>query len=195
MNNPVLVREIKRTSNPEMMNVVFEQELPRPVVDLNSLLNFANAGNSNFGSNMQKRVAFFNFSPQMIAQLGLVAGQHVNAELNAKLVVHEFCAGDLIPDMVQSYYEGAETYQPRSWKLNEGTPQEVTKTKEPKMTPRIPGKEQQTLTKGGKAIYRETHLALMDMVKDDILLQHDNRVTGTAQAARDAATVGATQIG
>lgn len=190
----VIVREIKSTGNPEMMNVVFEQAVARPVTDVNSLLNFANNGNSSFGSNMQKRVAFFNFSPQAIESQGIVVGQALPAALQARLVVHEFCEGDIIPEEVKSYYGGADVYASRSWKVNEGTPQETVKTKEPKMTPKIPGKGQQVLTRGGKPIYRETHFAIMGMIKEDILIQHDNQVVGSAQAARIGTSVGAPEM-
>lgn len=192
----MIVREIKKTSNPNMMNVVFEQEVPRPVTDLNSLLNFANAGNPDFGSNTQKRVGFFNFSPEMIKTLGFEAGKPVPAHLHATLVVHEFCQGDIIPEEIKSYYEGADTYFPRSWKENEGTPQEAVKTKMPKMTPKSEHRDQQVLTVGGKPIYRETHLAIMDMVRGDILIKHDNQVKGSTQALREASIrIGAPEIG
>lgn len=188
MTNRVIVREIKKTSNPDMMNVVFEQEVPRPVTDMNSLLNFANAGNPAFGANTQKRVAFFNFSPSMITELGFKVGEPVREDLNAALVVHEFCQADTIPEEVRSYYAGSEKYYPRTWKVNEGTPQERTEVKQPKQTPRIPGREQQVLRRGDEPIYRETHLALLDMVRGDILIKHDNQVTGTAQALRENAS-------
>lgn len=190
LDNPVIVREIKKTINPEMKTVVFEQEVARPVKDLNSLLNFANSGNPNFGSTTQKRVAFFNFSPTMIDQLGLKVGSGVDATLQARLVVHEFCEGDMIPEEIRSYYPVAEGYAthytPREWKVNEGTTSEVTKRKEPKMTPKTGNQEQQPLTYGGKPIYRETHFAMLDMIKADVTLQHDNRVTGTSNAIRQA---------
>jgi len=38
----------------------------------------------------------------------------------------------------------------------------------------------------GQPIYRETHLAMGSMVKEDILIKHDNRVTGTSNAIRQA---------
>lgn len=196
IENPVYVKEIKGTSNPDMKTVVFEQAVPKPVTDINSLLNFANNGNPSFGSSTQRRVAFFNFSPEMISQLGFVVGQPVRADLYAKLVVHEFCEGDLIPVEIQSYYEGREVYEPRSWKVNEGTPQETIRRKEPKMTPKIGDAPQQALTKGGNAIYRETHIAMLDMVKGDITIQHDNRVTGSSNALkRSASLVGTPEIG
>ncbi len=191
MANQVIVREIKKTSNPNMMNVVFEQEVQRPVVDINSLLNFANAGNPDFGANTQKRVGFFNFSPEMIKTLGFEVGQPVPTHLHATLVVHEFCQGDIIPEEIKSYYEGADTYYPRSW--NDGN---VTKTKTPKMTPRNDHKEQQILTVGGKPIYRETHLAVLDMVRGDILVRHDNQVKGTDQTLREVAKrIGTPELG
>ena len=185
-SNPVFVREIKPTSNPDMKTVVFEQDAPRPVNDIGSLLAFANAGNPLFGPNTQKRIAFFNFSPAMIQELGLVVGQPVNPELKATLVVHEFCDGDIIPEEVKGYYGGADNFHPRSWKVNEGTPLERTEVKSPKMTPKMEGRAQQVLTFGGKPIYRETHLAMLDMVKADILIKHDNQVTGTSNAIRNA---------
>ena len=178
----VIVREIKGTSNPEMMNVVFEQEVPRPVTDLNGLLNFANAGNSRFGNNSQKRVGFFNFSPEMVAKLGFVVGQPVDDQLNANLVVHEFCNGDIIPEEIQSYYDGAKIYHPRTWKVNEGQANERVETKQPKQTPKLEGRVQETLTYQGKPIYRETHLAMMDMVVGDLLVKHDNKITGSSNS-------------
>lgn len=181
MSNQVIVREVKNTSNPDMKTVVFEQEVRRPVTDINSLLAFANTGNPQFGDNKQKRVAFFNFSPQQIRDLGLVVGQPVHNNLNATLVVHEFCEGDIIPEEIQSYYGGASHYYPRSWKVNEGTPQERTETKQPKMTPKVEGRTQQVLMQGDRPIYRETHLAMLDMVVGDLLLKHENQVIGSSR--------------
>ncbi len=93
----------------------------------------------------------------------------------------------------------ATHYHPRTWKVNEGQPNERVEFKKPKMTPRIEGMEQQTLTLNGKPIYRETLLAMLDMVKGDVLLKHDNQVTGSSNALRQAAqrqrTLGSPEIG
>lgn len=186
-DNLVYVREIKKTSNPDMMNVVFEQAVAKPVTNINSLLNFANVGNPSFGNNTQKRLAFFNFSPQVIGELGFVVGQPVRGDLQCKLVVHEFCDGDIIPEEVKSYYDNQDIYKPRTWVANAGTPLEQLKTKEPKMTPKASNGSQQVLTYRGKPIYRETHFAIYEMIKADIILQHDNQIIGSTQAISSAA--------
>lgn len=200
----VLIREIKDTNNPEMKCVVFEQMVPKPVTDMKSMLSFTNAGSSKFGANEQKRIAFFNFSPDMIAILGLIPGQVVPDELGATLVVHEFCEGDIIPEEVRSYYAIKDAdgnnvlpthYVPNSWMVGKGTPGETIKTKEPKMTPRTPHMGQQVLTRGGKPIYRETHLAIKEMVKEDIILTHDNAIIGSNQQMRANSGIGAAHVG
>lgn len=193
MSYPVIVREIKGTSNPEMMNVMFEQSVPKPVTDVSSLLNWANKGNTSFGSNMQKRVAFFNFSPQLIEELQLTIGSSLPEELNATLVAHEFCEGNLIPVELQGvYYNNEEKYYPRTWYVGADL-----KTKDPKMTPKIEGKAQQVLTIGGKPIFRETHLCILDMVRGDILIKHDNIITGSTSAINTAGrrVIGQPQLG
>lgn len=196
----VFVRDIKPTSDPEMKCVMFEQDVDKPVTDVASLLSFANAGSSKFGPNTQKRIGFFNFSPDVIAVLGLQVGEEVPAELEAKLVVHEFCEGDIIPEEVRSYYktkDGTPThYTPPTWKVFEGTPNEAMKKKDPKMTPKIAGTVQQVLTKNGNPIYRETHFAIKEMIKDDITITHDNTIQGSNQQLRSSQTgVGSINVG
>lgn len=179
-NYPVIVRGIKPTSNPEMMQVTFEQKSERPVLGTGNLLNFSmGSGSSKFGSPYQTRVAFFNFSPQRIEELGLKEGGEFPKEYVAKLVVHEFCEGDLIPEEVRSYYDNAEKFVPREWVENVGTPQQRNKKQSPKVIPANGNKPLQVLTKNNKPIYRITHLAVGEMVMADIFLQHDNQVVGT----------------
>lgn len=192
-DNPVIVREIKSTSNPSMMNVVFEQDAVKPVTNMKSLLQYANSGNPNFGPNTQKRIAFFNFSPNMIEELQFVAGNPVRLDLMARLVVHEFCEGDIIPEEVRGYYEDNQYYKTKTWKQFEGTSNEISRKKDPKMTPKSAGST--VLTYQGKPIYRETHFAMLGMIKDDILLQHDNKIVGSDQLSRQQQVVGAINIG
>lgn len=180
----VKVREIKDTRNPLIKQVVFEQIVQRPINNLGSLLNYSMAGNGAFGSNSQTRVAFWNFSPQQIEVLKLTPGAIVLPQLNPRLIVHEFCEGDMIPEEVRSFYKDATYFTPRVWEQDGA---EVKQS--PKMTPLVEGQEQQILCYNDSPIYRNTFFTMGDMVQEDLLIAHNNVILGTTNSIKVAAII------
>lgn len=166
----VIVKAIRNTNDDKMKIVQFEQIIDKNISSISDLLSFANEGNPKFAKNKEKRVAFFNFSPDVIEKLGFEINKPVNQSLKPKLVVHEFCEGDIIPEEIQGYYKNNTHYVVPTWKTYVNG-QLVIKSKECKKSPSTC----ENLLHNGKPIYRETHFAIADMCKDDVILTHDTQ--------------------
>jgi len=188
-NPPVSIAEVKPTNDPEIFQLRLEQIPAREVNNANALLGFTMAGHSNFSSS-RPRTMYQNFSKTKITELGLATGGFLPTALNAKLVVHEFCEGDIIPENlkeVSTDYKGKTTFVARVWadKNNGGLPV--------KQSPKLAGKNGEVLTFNGKPIYRNVYLTIDSMCQEDHLIQHNNVIVGSTQQGQMDNQQGATQ--
>jgi hypothetical protein len=188
-DGPVTVRAIKKTKTEGTFTVEFVQQCLRPLNSTGSLLNLMMMGNKSFGSPYQTRVAYQTMSQESINSFGLYEGAEFPAYMGARLVAHEFCAGDQIPATARAsfntVYKTAQ-YQPRKWVQNiEGVP--TTRFEQPKMTPQVPNTEQQVLTRNGQPIYRNVYFSIQGMDQNDYLIIHTNSVSGSTMSIIQAA--------
>lgn len=174
----VVVRSIKPTRREGTVQVTFEQERLRKLDNAAAMLSVMMKGDNSFGSPYQTIVAFQNMSEEAVKQFGLVVGGKFPESWDPKLIIHEFCEGDTIPESLRGHYNNATTFAPRVWDGGKQLP---------KMTPQIAGKEQQVLTRGGQPIYRNTFLVLDKMDHEDYLIKHDNEIAGTTRAVQSGA--------
>lgn len=181
-DGPVIVRAFKTTRDEDIVNVEFVQSVLRPTIDSGAVLNVLMAGHSSFGSPYQTRVAYQNMSRQQFEKFGLDVGKSFPATWNARLVVHEFCEGDEIPESIKSSFPTiykTSTYVPRTWDGANGPVIE-----KPKMTVKVEGKEQQVLTRDGQAIYRSVFFTLEGQDQTDHLVKHTQSVIGTTNSIK-----------
>lgn len=156
--HPVIVTEIKATSDPETFQVRLEQIFDREVSTQSGLLSFTMEGHEKFQSGTKvKRVAFQNFAKAKIEELKIKVGTNFSALKGverAKLVV-------------------TETTVPRTWY---DTSSGELKSQQPKRA----GKDGEILTYQGQPIYRNVALAINAMSFEDKLIAHDNQVAGSS---------------
>lgn len=161
---PVTVVEIKPTSDPETFNVELEQRVPRPIKSAGALLALTMEGHEKFGSAKVRRVAYQNFSGEVIKARGLQPGSDIGKAfgVDAKIVIKE-------------------TTTPRTW-IDKGSGE--TKFQSPKKA----GEDGEILTHQGAYIYRNYELAVTGMSFEDILLDHDQVITGSSSKEKTVET-------
>jgi hypothetical protein len=166
---PVKVRNMRISRTDEkVLQVEFVQEITVPVTDRNTLLKMMMKGHKAFGTNDRTRVAYQNMYADAYNAYGLSIGATFPVEWGAEIVIHEFCTGDTIPAPIRNFYDGADTFTPKTWQGWEaGEPRIFTQS--PKKTP-----EGIILSRNGAPIYRHAWFTVSTMHQDDYLVQHDN---------------------
>lgn len=167
-DRPVIVRSIMVNKREGTKQVAFVQERLRALDKVSNMLSIMMMGDQKFGNPFQNIVTFQIMSDQAIEAFGLVIGATFPESWLPKVVIHEFCEGDVIPVTIRSHYEDAIIYKPRVWEGGGIAP---------KMSAPVKGKRQTILTHGGKPIYRQTHLVIADMDHKDYFVKHDNKVS------------------
>lgn len=140
------------------------------------------SGHDAFGSPYQNRVAYQNMSEEIINNLELSEGSEFPSDWEPRLVVHEFCRGDEIPEELRLsfptvYKKGI--YVPRNWMSGNDFKEE-----KPKMTPPV-NEQQQVLMRGDSPIYRNVFFTVKGLNQKDYYILHDNKVTGTANIIKE----------
>jgi hypothetical protein len=190
-DGPVYVRAFKQSRKDEtVLQVEFAQKVLRPITDSGAALNVFMSGHPSFGSPFQTRVAYQTMSVDAFKNFGLGQNAEFPTDWKPRLVVHEFCEGDVIPESVKNSFPTVyktDTYVPRHW-IENVQGQDVQATEKPKMTPPIPGQEQQTLCRDGQPIYRNVYFAVEGMDQNDYTVRHTNNVTGSTNDVRTSST-------
>ena len=175
-NHPVIVRDIKTTKDPNTFQLQLEQKNTEGIVNASQALGFLMQGHEKFQES-RPRSGFINVSGEFIRNNGIEVGVALPEGWNAKLVVLEFTKGEVIPSTLQPFFVNRRitVFSPRTW-------EDGGETRE--QSPKTAGKDGETLTIGGKAIYRDTYLSLFNMPKEDKLISHDNVITGSVPATQ-----------
>lgn len=161
---PVIVKEIKPTSNPDILNVYVEQEKSEgPGSSLAiRLMGIINSNN--------KKNCYTSLSQQFIDTYGIVEGSALPEEFELEIVSFEFQEGDTIPQELRSYFQNREKFSPKYTNADGsiGT-----------QNPKTAGKDGEILTRNGRPIYRNNLLMAKGDRKEPILVAHDNKIGGS----------------
>jgi hypothetical protein len=120
-------------------------------------------GHKAFGPITDTRVAWVVMTTVAYQSFGLKVGGAFPSTWAPRIIACEFCDGDPIPGAIRDLYEGAEVFNHKTW-ANGG--------QQPKM---LPGSSK-VMTHRGSPIYRDTHLVIGDVQKEDYLKVHDGTI-------------------
>lgn len=165
-DGPVLVRSIKATKAAGMITVGFMQQCLRPITSNAAMRKVFMQGDDKFGPIYDVRIAFVIMTQIAYDRFGLSIGVEFPESWRPRIIVCEFCDGDPIPQEVRGLYEDAEVFYHKSW---------TGGAQQPKMTsPGMGG--QRIMCHKGLPIYRDTHLVIGEVYRQDILKPHDSEV-------------------
>lgn len=149
-DGPVLVHSWTQTKDPKVINVKFVQQCIRPIKTNAAMRKVFMQGHESFGPMYDIRVAWTIMTLEAWNSLKLAVRTEFPEAWRPRIVAVEFCDGEPIPVELRDLYK-EEVFYHKTWHT-------------PKIIPG--GKE---LTYKGLPIYRDNHLMIGDVHKEDYL--------------------------
>ena len=161
-DGPVITMAWKPTKQEGVVNVHFKQECLRPITSNSAMRKLFMHGHKSFGPITDIRNTWVIMTAKAYHEFGLAVGNPFPASWEPRIIACEFCDGDQIPEAIQDLYDGAKVFYHKSWAGGGQQPKTM------------PGSGE-VLTHNGSPIYRDNHLVIGDVQKNDYLKVQDSR--------------------